>query len=125
MAVRWMWLILRRTKRPLGVRALAEVPAAFRKIRFVALLESGTHVLWSAHMDQYATAELTLAGKVVPALRQGMLCLADRFFPSYKLWRLATKTGAFALEARNGIVVRVIDYRLKDVPGAAPASMSR
>ena len=63
------------------------------KIRFVALLENGTHVLWGAHMDQYATDELTLAEKVIPSLRNGMLCMADRFFPSYKLWRMAAKTG--------------------------------
>jgi thymidylate kinase len=124
--------------------------SAFPKIRFVALLENGTHVLWAAHMDKYATAELTLAESVAPALRQGMLCLADRFFPSYKLWQAARKTGADLLwrtrqnarldvgkrlpdgsylshiyastsdrrNRRKGIVVRVIDYRLKDVQGA-------
>jgi hypothetical protein len=124
--------------------------SAFPKIRFVSLLENGTHVLWGAHMDRYATDELTLAEKVIPFLRKGMLCMADRFFPSYKLWRAAAKTGADLLwrtrrnarlelekrlpdgsylsriyactadrrKKRNGIVVRVIDYRLKDVPGA-------
>jgi hypothetical protein len=39
--------------------------SAFPKIRFVALLENGTHVLWAAHMDRYATEELTLAEKVI------------------------------------------------------------
>jgi hypothetical protein len=126
--------------------------SAFPKIRFVALLENGTHVLWAAHMDQYATDELTLAEKVIPSLRKGMLCMADRFFPSYKLWRIAAKTGADLLwrtrqnarldvekrlpdgsylsriyastsdrrNERNGILVRVIDYRLKDVEGSEP-----
>jgi len=55
--------------------------SAFPKIRFVALLENGTHVLWAARMSQYRTDEITLAQEVVPALRKGMLCLADRFFP--------------------------------------------
>ena len=126
--------------------------SAFPKIRFVALLENGTHVLWAARMSKYATDEITLAQHVVPALRQGMLCLADRFFPSYKLWQAAARTGADLLwrtrqnahldvdqrlpdgsylsriyastsdrrRQRKGIVVRVIDYRLKDVPGAEP-----
>jgi hypothetical protein len=126
--------------------------SAFPKIRFVALLENGTHVLWAAHMDPYATDELTLAEKAIPSLRKGMLCLADRFFPSYKLWRMASKTGADLLwrtrqnarldvekrlpdgsylsriyastsdrrNRRNEIVVRVIDYRLKDVEGSEP-----
>src|SRR6202451_3768588 len=55
--------------------------SAFPKIRFVALLENGTHVLWSAVMDKYAKAETTLALSVVTALRKDMLCMADRFFP--------------------------------------------
>jgi hypothetical protein len=68
--------------------------SAFPKIRFVALLENGTHVLWAARMSKYKTDELTLAKDVVPALQKGMLCLADRFFPSYKLWKRAAQTGA-------------------------------
>lgn len=126
--------------------------SAYPKIRFVGLLESGTHVLWAARMDQYKTDEITLAAAVVPALRKGMLCLADRFFPAYDLWRKAAQTGADLLwrvrknarlevdkrladgsylsrtyrstsDRRNGrkaLVVRVIEYRLKDVPGAEP-----
>jgi hypothetical protein len=126
--------------------------SAYPKIRFVGLLESGTHVLWAARMDQYKTDEITLAAAVVPALRKGMLCLADRFFPAYDLWRRAAQTGADLLwrvrknarlevdkrladgsylsriyrstsdrrKGRKAQVVRVIEYRLKDVPGAEP-----
>lgn len=126
--------------------------SAYPKIRFVGLLESGTHVLWAARMDKYKTDEITLATAVVPALRKGMLCLADRFFPAYELWGKAARTGAELLwrvrrnarlevdkrladgsylsriyrstsDRRNGrkaVVVRVIEYRLKDVPGAEP-----
>jgi hypothetical protein len=68
--------------------------SAFPKVRFVGLLENGTHVLWAAKLAKYATDEITLARSVVPALRKGMLCLADRFFPSYKLWQKARQTGA-------------------------------
>src|ERR1700693_356174 len=124
--------------------------SAFPKIRFVALLVNGTHVLWGARMSKYRTAETTLAQQVLPALRPGMLCLADRFFPGYKLWRMAARTRADLLwrirqharldidrplpdgsylsliylstsdrrNQRKGIVVRVIDYRLKDVKDA-------
>ena len=126
--------------------------SAYPKIRFVGLLESGTHVLWAARMDQYKIDEITLAATVVPALRKGMLCLADRFFPAYDLWRKAAQTGADLLwrvrknarlvvdkrfadgsylsriyrstsdrrKGRKALVVRVIEYRLKDVPGAEP-----
>lgn len=126
--------------------------SAFPKLRFVTLLESGTHVLWGAQMDNYATGEVTLAARVVPSLRPEMLCLADRLFFSYKLWQKAAKTGADLLwrvkgdarldveqrlpdssylshiyassserrRRRNGIAVRVIEYRLKGVKGAEP-----
>lgn len=126
--------------------------SAYPKIRFVGLLENGTHVLWAAQVDKYATDEITLAKAVVPALKKGMLCLADRFFPGYELWRKAAQTGADLLwrvrhnarlevdqrladgsylsriypstsdrrNRRKSIVVRVIEYRLKDVPGAEP-----
>lgn len=126
--------------------------SAYPKIRFVGLLENGTHVLFAARMADYATDELKLAEEVVPALRTGMLCLADRFFPSYKLWKQASSTRADLLwrtrqnarldverrfrdgsylsriysstsdrrNRRNGIAVRVIDYRLKDVADAEP-----
>jgi hypothetical protein len=88
--------------------------SAFPKIRFVALLENGTHVLWAAHMGPYATDELTLAESVIPALRQGMLCLADRFFPSYKLWQMAAKTGADLLWRVRGNARLDAEQRLPD-----------
>lgn len=88
--------------------------AAFPKIRFVALLENGTHVLWAARMDQYATDELTLAEEVVPALQKGMLCLADRFFPSHKLWQKAAATGADLLWRTRQNARLEIDQRLPD-----------
>ncbi len=68
--------------------------SAYPKIRFVGLLESGTHVLGAARRDNYPTDEIPLAAAVVPAWRPGMLCLADRFFPAYELWRKAAQTGA-------------------------------
>ena len=126
--------------------------SAFPKLRFVGLLENGTHILWAAQMAPYATDEITLAQKVTPALQKGMLCLAERFFPSYQLWQAAARTGADLLwrtrqnarleidrrlpdgsylsriyastsdrrKQRKAIVVRAIEYRLKDVPKAEP-----
>ena len=88
--------------------------SAFPKIRFVALLENGTHVLWAARMSKYRTDEITLAQDVVPALRKGMLCLADRFFPSYKLWRKAARTGADLLWRTRQNARLDVDQRLPD-----------
>jgi Transposase DDE domain len=88
--------------------------SAYPKLRFVALLENGTHVLCAAQMDKYATDELTLAKSVVPALRKGMLCLADRFFPSYTLWQTAAKTGADLLWRTRKNARLDVDERLPD-----------
>ena len=88
--------------------------SAFPKIRFVALLENGTHVLWAARMSKYATDEITLAQDVVPALRKGMLCLADRFFPGYKLWQAAARSGADLLWRARQNARLDVDRRLAD-----------
>ena len=68
--------------------------SAYPKIRFVSLVENGTHVLFGSQMNGYATGEITLAKAVLPCLQQGMLCLADRQFFGYELWKQARATGA-------------------------------
>jgi len=68
--------------------------SAFPQLRFVALVENGTHVLFGAHLGPYAEGETTLARAVLAALRPGMLCLADRQFYGHALWLLALDTGA-------------------------------
>jgi Insertion element 4 transposase N-terminal/Transposase DDE domain len=88
--------------------------SAYPQIRFVALLENGTHVLWAARADRYSTDELTLAEEIVPALQEGMLCLADRFYPGYKLWRKAAQTGADLLWRTRRNARLDVDKRLPD-----------
>ena len=126
--------------------------SAFPQIRFVSLVENGTHVLFGTQMGPYATAELVLAKELLPWLAPGMLCLADRYFFGFAFWCQAQVTGAQLLwrvrknmrltcerpladgsylsriyssegdryRHTNGIVVRVIDYRLEGVAGAEP-----
>lgn len=126
--------------------------SAFPQLRFVSLVENGTHVLFGTQTGAYRTGETTLAKSVLPGLRAGMLCLADRLFFGFALWKQALASGADLLwrvktnarlpcEKRladgsylstvypsakdrrrrtNGILVRVIEYRLHAVPGAEP-----
>jgi hypothetical protein len=126
--------------------------SAYPQIRFVSLVENGTHVLFGSQMDSYRTGEITLAKAVLPRLRGGMLCLADRNFFGFELWQLARGTGADLLwrmkknmrmacdkhlpdgsylsrvypsqrdwrHKTNGIVLRVIDYRLEGIEGSEP-----
>jgi hypothetical protein len=66
---------------------------AWPMLRFVALVEVGTHVVFEAVLAGYKSSEITLAGNLVGHLRPGMLCLADRLFPGYWLWKKAAATG--------------------------------
>lgn len=68
--------------------------SAFPQVRFVSLVENGTHVLFGTRMAGYAVSEQRLAREVLPALRAGMLCLADRSFYSFAQWNRARETGA-------------------------------
>lgn len=89
--------------------------SAFPKIRFVALLENGTHLLWGAQMDAYSTQELSLATKILDRLRPGMLCLADRQFShNFALWQKASQGGADLLWRARDSARLEVDQRLED-----------
>lgn len=126
--------------------------SAFPQLRFVSLVENGTHVLFGTRMESIETGEITLAKEVLASLEKGMLCLADRNFFGFELWNQARETGADLLwrvkknlrlpcekrlpdgsylsrvyaspkdhrHGRNGVAVRVIEYRLEGVQGAEP-----
>ena len=126
--------------------------SAYPQIRFVSLVENGTHVLFGSRMADYATSEIALAKTVLVSLCKGMLCLADRGFFGSEMWKEAAATGADLLwrvkkdillpcekrlpdgsylsridasaqarrNGRNGVVVRVIEYRLEGVEGSEP-----
>ena len=126
--------------------------SAYPQIRFVSLVENGTHVLFGSRMADYATSEIALAKTILPRLSKGMLCLADRGFFGFEMWQQAAATGADLLWRvrknillpcekrlpdgsylsriypspqdqrcqRNGVVVRVIEYRLEGVEGSEP-----
>ena len=77
-----------------------KAPAAGKKtgplplVRFVALCEIGTHVLFAARMAAWKVSEVALAKLLIDRLEPGMLCLADRLFYGFDLWNQAVATGA-------------------------------
>ncbi len=83
-----------RNSKAFGRHSAHRGKSAFPKLRFVALVECGTHVLFGAAQGPYKVNETTLARSVIPHLRPGMLCLADRSFFGYKLWEAATEAGS-------------------------------
>lgn len=88
--------------------------SAYPQIRFVSLVENGTHVLFGSQVAAYKTGEITLAKSVLPSLRQGMLCLADREFFGYALWKQARSTEADLLWRVNKNMRLVCETRLPD-----------
>ena len=68
--------------------------SGYPQLRFVTLLECGTHVLFGAEPGPYAMSETELARKAIARLSPGMLCLADRHFFGFDLWTAAADTGA-------------------------------
>ncbi len=81
-------------ERAFGRPSASRGSSAFPQIRFVSLVENGTHVLFGSRMEGTKTGEISLAKDVLPALRPGMLCLADRNFYGFELWKLGRSTGA-------------------------------
>jgi hypothetical protein len=126
--------------------------SAFPQVRFVSLVENGTHILFGTRLAGVGTGEITLAKQVLSCLVTGMLCLADRNFFGFELWNQARSAAADLLwrvkknlrlpcekrlpdgsylsrvyaspkeqrHGENGVVVRVIEYRLEGIAGAEP-----
>lgn len=88
--------------------------SAYPQIRFVSLMECGTHVLFGAELGGCDVGEPTLARDVITRLRPDMLCLADRGYVGFDLWRLAAETGAALLwRVRRNQVLPCLE-RLED-----------
>jgi hypothetical protein len=81
-------------QRAFGRPAASRGQSAYPQVRFVSLVEGGTHVLFGSRLAGVATGEITLARQVISGLQKGMLCLADRNFYGFKLWNQAAATGA-------------------------------
>jgi hypothetical protein len=83
-------------------------------MRGVGLVEVGTHVLFGAVLGPYSSGEVTLAKQVIPHLKPGMLCLADRYFPGFRLWKQAVETGADLVWRVRQVIDFPVEKRLPD-----------
>ena len=68
--------------------------SSFPQLRLLTLTETGTHAIFAVAVDRYEASEVRLAPELLQQLTPGMLCLADRAFVGFELWRTATATGA-------------------------------
>ena len=97
-----------------GRPAASRGTSAYPQIRFVSLVENGTHVLFGSQIDSYQTGEITLAKRVLPRMEKGMLCLADRNFFGFQLWQQAQGTGADLLWRMKKNMRMAAEQQLKD-----------
>jgi len=88
--------------------------SGYPQLRFAALVECGTHVLFGALEGPYGTSEIELARSVLQRLRPGMLCLADRNFYSFALWSQAAATGGELVWRMKANAVLPCVERLED-----------
>ena len=88
--------------------------SGYPQLRFVSLVENGTHVLFGTEMADWRTGETTLAKGVIVHLQPGMLCLADRNFFGFELWNKAHSTGADLLWRMKKTLVLPCLERLLD-----------
>lgn len=88
--------------------------SGYPQLRFVSLVENGTHVLFGTQLGAYHAGETTLAAEVLKHLRAGMLCLADRNFFSYARWTEAQTTGADLLWRVKKNLRLPVEKRLPD-----------
>ena len=142
----------RPTKRPSAGPERAAAAAPIRRSVLSPWWRTARTCCSAARWAAYRTGEITLAKAVLPRLKQGMLCLADRNFFGFALVEAGAGNGRgpavavkknmrLACEKRlpdgsylsriypserdwrhktNGIVVRVIEYRLDGIADAEP-----
>jgi DNA-binding PadR family transcriptional regulator len=67
---------------------------SYPQMRLAGLVENGTHVLLGVQYGGFRTGETVLARVALKLLKRGMLCLADRNFFGYELWKEAAAKGA-------------------------------
>jgi len=83
--------------------------AAYPQLRFAALAECATHVMFGAEMGAYKVSEQVLARDVLRRVDGSMLVLADRGFSTYPMWSDAGKQGCKRLfRVRDNQVLPVI-----------------
>ncbi len=104
----------RANARAFGRPGASRGKSAYPQLRFVSLVECGTHVLFGTRMANFRTGEITLAKEVLGNLKAGMLCLADRAFFGFELWEQARATGAALLWRVKKSMLLPCDKRLAD-----------
>jgi hypothetical protein len=84
--------------------------SAYPQIRFVSLVENGTHVLFGTRMDKYATGEIALA---LWRVKSDALLPREKVLPDGSYLSHIYPSTKDRRHKTNGVRVRVIEYRLE------------
>lgn len=66
----------------------------FPLMRFLSLVEVGTHVIFETVYSKFSTGELNLGKMILEKVKRNMLVLADRLFFNYETWKIGIERGA-------------------------------
>ena len=83
-----------RNREEFGLQDTKREQSAFPRARVTALLDIATRAAFAWACGPYQEAEATLATKLHPHLRPGMLLLAHRGYVGAAFWQSAAQTGA-------------------------------
>lgn len=88
--------------------------SAFPLMRFLSLIEVGTHVIFETVYSKFSTGEFTLGKMILEKVKPNMLVLADRLFFNYETLKIAVDKGADILwRIKKNIQLKIIE-RLPD-----------
>jgi len=68
--------------------------AGYPQAQCVVLVECATHAILGANLGPYRSGEWEIFQPLLPRLKPGMLCMADRGFNGFEHWRQAQASGA-------------------------------
>lgn len=104
----------RENRAGLGRPGASRGKAAFPSLRFSALVETGTHLIFAAEMDGFTTTEYALAQRLLSRVDASMLILADRLHAGFPFLSAVAATGAkFLVRIRKDVTLPVQE-RLPD-----------
>jgi len=87
---------------------------AFPLMRFLSLVEVGTHVIFETVYSKFSTSEFNLGKLILEKVKPNMLVLADRLFFNYETWKIGVERGADLLwRIKKNIKLKTIE-RLPD-----------
>jgi len=89
-------------------------PSPNPQVKLVSLVECGTHAFLRAEVGSYRESEHALSRQILPHLKSDMVCLADRCFMGFALFKMAQESGAKLLWRARKDIKMDVEQKLAD-----------